>query len=170
MDLTTRGKERIGGINIHKGKAKDSDVNLVTWDAVPNCDPEECPIADNCPYNKSGKCTLRQNYQKHVVDTVLKSFDSVSEEQMLKIGMHLIPLYSQLIEMKIVALDAPKMVVNRGSLAPHPVFKEIRLIIREISACLRDIGVGGNHLGRGIPPSHNPEKGELGYYEEMLEN
>ena len=71
MNLTTRNRERIGGVAIHKGKNGKDETPIVLWDAVPKCEPETCPIVERCPYSKNGHCTLRLNYQKHVVDMVL---------------------------------------------------------------------------------------------------
>jgi hypothetical protein len=168
MHTDTRIREKIGGIAIHKGKAGKTDTPIVMWDAIPVCEPDTCPIVDTCPYNKNGRCTLRGNYQKHVVDSVLDSLDEIDHAQMLKIGMHLIPLYTQLIQMKIFALNADAMVVSRGSLVPNPIFKEIRTIIRDISFVLRDIGIGANVLsGKNI--SDLPDnKGSRTYYDELM--
>ena len=172
METNTAIRERIGGIAIHKGKKSGAETSIVMWDAVPRCDTETCPIVDMCPYNKNGLCTLRSNYQKHVVDTVLGCFEDISGEEMLQIGMHLIPLYSQLIQMKILALNAPPMVVSRGSLVPNPIFKEIRVIIREISACLREIGISGasSLKGGNIPkmPGVDDGRGDRSYYESLV--
>ena len=170
MQTDTRIREKIGGIAIHKGKKSGAETPIVMWDAIPKCDPDSCPIVDICPYNKNGLCTLRSNYQKHVVDTVLGCFEDISGDQMLKIGMHLVPLYTQLIQMKIVALNASTMVIARGSLVPNPIFKEIRIIIREISACLRDLGVSGDPLLKGgNVPLRDNSKGSRTYYDSLLE-
>ena len=166
----TRIREKIGGIAIHKGKKDGESVPIVMWDAIPKCDPDTCPIVDLCPYNKNGNCTLRVNYQKHIVDSVLASIKEITEEQMLKVGMHLIPLYTQLIQMKMIALNADPMVVSRGSLVPNPVYKEIRIIIREVSACLRDIGISAEPLLKGGNiPAVSMEKGSRTYYNSLLE-
>lgn len=168
MDLTTRNRERLGGVAIHKGKNGKDETPIVLWDAVPKCVPEECIIEDRCPYSKGGHCTLRVNYQKHVVDMVLGSLETVTEEQMLKIGMHLIPLYTQLIAMKMEALAAPTMVVSRGSIVPNPLFKEIRSVIKDITFVLSDIGINGGALkGGGIPDK--PERGNRSYYDKLME-
>lgn len=169
----TRIREKIGGVVIHKGKKSGAETPVVMWDAVPKCVPEECIIEEMCPYNKNGLCTLRSMYQKHVVDTVLNCFgEEITGEEMLKIGMHLIPLYTQLIQMKMVALVASPMTISRGSLVPNPVYKEIRIIIREISACLRDLGISGNPLVKGgnTPKLPGSEKGSTTYYDSILEN
>jgi hypothetical protein len=171
METDTRMREKIGGIAIHKGKSGTNETPVVMWDAIPRCNIDTCPISDMCPYNKNGNCTLRVNYQKHVVDTVLGSLKEVDGSQMLKIGMHLIPLYTQLIQMKIIALEAAPMVVARGASVPNPVFKEIRVIIREISACLRDIGISMDPdlKGGNIPQMPKDQKGSRTYYDSLME-
>jgi len=171
MNTDTRIREKIGGIAIHKGKAKGAETSIIMWDAIPRCDPDTCPISDHCPYNKNGRCTLRVNYQKHIVDSVLGSLPEISEAQMLHIGMHLMPLYTQLVQMKIVALDAEPMVVARGSTVPNPVFKEIRAIIREICSCLKEIGVHANAVlaGGNIPTKPNDGRGDRSYYDGLME-
>ena len=171
MKTNTRIREKIGGVVIHKGKTSKEETPIVLWDAVPQCDPETCIIEDMCPYQKIGKCTLRGNYQKHIVDTVLGCFDEVTPDQMLKIGMHLIPLYSQLILMKMQALKAPAMVIARGSLVPNPIFKEIRNIIREVSFVLRDLGVSADPLLKGgdVPKKPSDGKGSRTYYDSLME-
>jgi len=170
MKTDTRIREKIGGVAIHKGKKAGTDTAIVMWDAIPACDPDTCPIESSCPYSKSGKCTLRANYQKHVVDCVLSCFKEVDQEQMLKIGMHLVPLYAQLIQMKMQAMNAPVMVVARGALIPNPIFKEIRIIIREVTFCLRDLGISKNELLKGGNiPAMNNGKGSSTYYDTLLE-
>ena len=167
MDLNTRNRERIGGVAIHKGKNGTDDTPIVLWDAIPKCDIDTCPIVERCPYSKNGHCGLRLAYQKHIVDMVLGSLESVTEEQMLKIGMHLIPLYTQLIAMKVEALEAPVMVVARGATIPNPLFKEIRSVIKDISFVLKDIGIGdvAELKGGGVP---DKRKGSSTYYDELM--
>ncbi len=173
MELPTQTKDQIGAIKIHKGSTKTQALNLVTWDAVPQCDVDTCPIEGTCPYSKIGTCGLRRSYQKHVVDSVLSCFKEMTPDIMLKVGMHLIPLYSQLVHMKVHSLNAPAMVISRGSLVPNPIFKEIRAIIREVSVCMDSLGMPRELLGKGIPKhvgdSHDPSvKGDLTYYDEMM--
>jgi hypothetical protein len=166
----TRIREKIGGVAIHKGKKAGTETPIVMWDAIPKCDPDTCPIEDVCPYMKNGKCTLRANYQKHVVDCVLSCFEEVDKEQMLKIGMHLIPLYAQLIQMKIHALKAAPLVISRGALVPNPIFKEVRTIIRDITFVLRDLGISREDaLKGGDLPSMDNSKGSSTYYDTLLE-
>lgn len=168
MDLTTRNRERIGGVAIHKGKNGTDETPIVLWDAIPKCDVDTCPIVERCPYSKNGHCGLRLSYQKHIVDMVLGSLESVDSEQMLKIGMHLIPLYTQLVALKVEALAAPTMVVSRGSLVPNPLFREIRSVIKDISFVLRDIGIGTVPGLSGNLPGADKRKGNSTYYDELM--
>lgn len=171
MKTDTRIREKIGGVAIHKGKKAGAETAVVMWDAIPPCDPDTCPIEESCPYMKNGKCTLRVNYQKHVVDCVLSCFEEVDKEQMLKIGMHLVPMYAQLIQMKMEALNADTMVISRGARIPNPIFKEIRTIIREITFCLRDLGISHDAaLKGGDIPTMDNGKGSPTYYASLLEN
>lgn len=169
-EMPTRTRERVAGIGIQKGKLNNQEVKLVSWDAVPACDPEACPIVDNCSYQKQGRCTLRLKYQQHVVDAVLSGMKDVTEEQMLIIGMHLIPLYTQLIQVKMHLLNSPTMVVGRGGcLAANPLLKEQRAIIKDISACLREL----KELGQtGTPRApkdlgNGNERGNPDYYTQL---
>jgi len=173
MSLPTRTREKLTGVKIHKGvTGNGQEVPLVTWDAVPHCDPEHCPIVDDCPYAKEGRCTLRRNYQKYVVDTVLSGMSNITHEQMLLIGMHLIPLYNQLIIFKIHVLNEPAVILTKKGPMTNPVFKEIRAIMKSIAEVLKDLRAIGAEGTPGVPglPSGAVKKGhgDLTYYAELM--
>ena len=102
------------------------------------------------------------------MESILGTIPEMNQEQMLLLGMHVVPLYSQLILMKIHALKAPAMVVSRGSVQPNPIFREIRDIIKTLTMLLKDLNLDGSGGVGGVRIPN--EKGDLDYYRQLMED
>ena len=100
-----------------------------------------------------------------------------------KISLHLIPLFHQIIILKIEAYNITEVVYTNkhGGKKINPIFKEIREVISSIEKTQRSMGIDGEYMNtkafalrlKGIGPnSKSLEAGEadLGYYETLLEN
>ena len=159
---------------------------LLRWDPVTKCF-DRCPIYDDCPYAKKGKCSIESTYMNNVFDNLVNPnpergvADQLNDIELQRVGLHLIPLYHQLIKMKKEAYAVRDIshVNKQGSIKIHPVFAEIREIIRCISKEIKDLGInekwerkfgkagGAPNLGTGIGVEELMARGTPGFYESI---
>lgn len=136
--------EMIGTVAPTKGELVEG-VTFISFDLIPNCSGEDCTIYDQCTYNKIGKCTVVQIFMSKLRTQTFKSIPPEKWTQDLanKFGIHLFPLYQQLIIMKIFAagLDRPIYHTLKGPVI-HPIYGEIRKIISAIESTLKEMGLG----------------------------
>lgn len=135
----------IGGQSLQKGELRDGK-QLVAWDCVQECDPLVCPIGNNCTYvsNKGdAKCQLQIEYIQSFINTVFGTYRYMGEDDMYKVGMHLVPLYSQLCRQKIVEKSVKSLCYEdaKGRVCIHPIYKEMRETMKVISMQWKDIGI-----------------------------
>ena len=120
------------------------------WDPATLCS-EHCCIYDDCPYTKKGRCNLEQNYMNVIFNNLIHPnpdkgiADQLNDIELQRVGIHLIPLYHQLIKMKKEAYSVRDIshVNKQGSIKIHPIFAEIREIIRCISKEINDLNING---------------------------
>ncbi|MGD9700588.1 hypothetical protein [Acinetobacter sp.] len=159
-------RRNIGNQSIRKGIVRDN-IPLVAWDCIQDCVPDRCHIGQSCEYahishsNKGtgGKCALQTEYIQSFISTVLKTYKYLDESDMFKVGMHLVPLYSQLCRQKIVekAVGDIMQLDHRGNMKVHPIYREIRDTIRVISGLWRDMGI--TSCMNPSLPSSTPKEG-----------
>ena len=109
-----------------------------------------------------------------VEDTLLSEYgERMDQTQLWRIGMHLMPLYSQLSLLLIEASSFTRIISlsDKGSYQVNPALKEIRAVIKEIEAMYKSLGIANkvkifNHK-TGEPAIDG--RGRKGAYEEMLE-
>lgn len=115
------------------------DVPFILWDSIPMCDIAKCSIGAVCPNaakSEGRKCTIQTKYIKNVygwlVDAVADNVDTIT---MMDIGLQLMPLYGQLIKMKILetSLEHNLTEQTKSGIKIHPVYREIRSIMGQIS-------------------------------------
>ena len=148
-------RRNIGSQSLRKGQVRDG-IQIVAWDSIQDCVPDRCPIGHECEYaSKShsangggGKCALQTEYVSSFIAIVLRTYKYLDEADMFKVGMHLVPLYSQLCRQKLVerSLGDIMQVDNRGNSRVHPIYREIRDTLRTISSLWKDMGVTGTIL------------------------
>lgn len=171
-------------IVVRKGSVGKNKQPVPIWDAIRDCDGERCELVHRCPYydpekgRPMKKCWIEMRYIDTVLDTFLE-IDSKREEGMealdlQKIGLHVIPLYQQLVRMKMKAhaIRRGEDVVGTGaSMKTHPVYKEIRSIIKDIDASLDRLGLGGKRTpsggGLGLDDT-DYENGDPDYHERLM--
>lgn len=132
---------------LQKGVVRN-DQQLIAWDSVQPCNVNICPISSTCVYadpeqTHTRKCTVQVEYLQSFVDMIFNKYRYMGEDDMFKIGMHVIPLYSQLCRLKIAergVLTALQEDRNSGRTSIHPIFREIRETIRAISAQWKELG------------------------------
>lgn len=125
-------------INVIIDKDKVEDTSLVLFDTITNCVLKECPIYNSCPYDKKKNisCLVRERYLDHCLKTLNSVPNKLDKLSMMKIGFSLIPLYSQLINFKILAHSLDSVMEGRKI---HPIYREIRETIKLITTLLKDL-------------------------------
>jgi len=167
-------ESHLNNLTVLKGRIGNNKFPI--WDAVGPC-METCGLRETCTYDKSArKCKLQVMYLRTVLDIVLENLpnkESPSEYVLTKVGLMLMPLFKQLITMKILehALTDPE-IGEDGKVKIHPVYKEIRVIIKDIDNVLKELGM--NRVQAAPAVGFNPFEdampnmdGSAGYYENM---
>lgn len=147
------------------------DLNFPVWNAIQNCEGQNCISATICPYSLSGhtKCKVMLKYLIQMEQMIYQNFgNDLEHHELYRVGMHLIPLYKQLARLKIyeMSLSTRDMAeeTKGGTTKMHSIFKEIRECVRSIDATWREIGIGKPQ--RKEDPDI-PLKPAVGYYEQM---
>ena len=150
VDLTREDRDRLKASPIRY----DASKSAFFWEGIPDCAKKKCPVYATCQYPKIGACGLRKRYLSVVERLVLGCLETKSPKNKLKVGFHLIPLYSQLFSAKLryVADEAPE------------VSREIRAILRTIETVFKTLG-----RKKVIPGEDAPSTPESDYYDQMSE-
>lgn len=152
-----------------KGEVREG-MNLIAWDSIQVCRPEGCPIgaAGICMYaedSRDAPCRVQTEYLQSFVAVVFRTYKSLDEADTYRIGMHLVPLYSQLCRMKLVEKSIEQVLYydKHGNPGVHPIYKEIRDTIKVISNLWKDIGMRAGPPGAGeLTPQFGPGKSGFG--------
>jgi len=121
---------------------------VLRWDPASKC-TDQCALYNDCPYAKGGKCTLELTYMNVIFNNLITMdpnrgiADRLTDIELQRVGIHLIPLYHQLIRLKKEAFAVKQITVTnkQGSLMIHPVFKEIREVIKCVSREIKELGI-----------------------------
>ena len=154
----------------------EKELKIIMFDAVQNCRTTECPIYDKCPYTKDPmvRCSVETTYLKAIRESLWEDVGiKMTQDLLNKIGLHLIPLYHQLIRLQIYAYSITDVhyFTPRGQLRINPVFKEIRDTIRTIESTQKSMGMENEYLNamndvrddlRGLKKA-NPDHGDPDY-------
>ena len=173
IKLATQHGMKLGKMDIYKS-TKNGMVNYA-WDVVQKCQGVDCPAAMTCPHiehlTTDDDCKIMKNYMRSVSLVMYEAQSkNITVAQRYQIGMHIIPLYKTLCKMKIAELGIGNvtMATSRGTLQIHPIYKEIREIIKVIDQVWKSIGVGRVDGLGSLKPDFAP-KGQKGgnYYDAM---
>lgn len=125
-----------------KGEFREGK-QLVAWDCIQEC-RDRCPIYHlGCAYKAVSKpCGLQTDYINNLTNTIAKTYRYLNDDMLFKVGMQLVPLYSQLCRQKIVEKSVLSLTYedNKGVTRIHPIYKEIRETIKCITVVWREIG------------------------------
>lgn len=195
-------KEKFGKPTIRRGKlvvpredGKDKrttfkkDIVLVSWDALPNCTENSCKIFDKCNITEGMKeskyvCGVMKNYLKSISLILFRNYgDKLDELQWTKIGLELLPLYRNLVRMKIYELGLVSITTTsrQGNIVINPIYREMREQMKVIELIWKSLNLGGIPLGVGdIPPDDDFDgdeeaieirpDGDPNYYDNMLKD
>jgi diadenosine tetraphosphate (Ap4A) HIT family hydrolase len=172
--ITSTYEGSFGSLSVARGTGRSGN-SLWSWDALQECSAEGCPASPSCQYLRKAqerneemeKCRVMANYLKSVSTTILGNYENQMDEgQLFRVGMHIIPLYRNLIKMKIEDIGV-RRVVNvdeRGKMSINPLYKEIREYIKLIEQMWKSVGISGVMVS---PPGDEGFHPDDNYYEEM---
>lgn len=148
------GIRKLHTTKIGKGKMRlTTGTSLFyAWDAVPECSAERCPAFANCIYDKKDKCKVIREGLKGLSFVLFRNFkEKMTEDQLWRIGMHLMPLYRMLLRLNIEELGVDRVIVEdmRGIRRINPLYKELRETIKTIDLTWKAIGISEDHDKKG---------------------
>ena len=159
-------KQHIGNIELQKGRTKEG-IPVVTWDAVPQCEADACPINVLCPYEKAGKCRVRKEYITYVQSLLFGQIDKGNSMARFRIGMEVLPLFLQLITMKIHSHGATVTYLDRnGNIRMNPIHRELRSCIKAINESMKGMSEAFDNKG---PKGVDTLLGDNNYYDGLFE-
>lgn len=143
-NIPIRYNQALGDVSVERGKTRNQQVRLYSWDAINDCQAENCVAYQFCRYDKKGKCTIQANYLRAFSDVMFTNFAaSFTEGDFYYIGMHMMPLYKTLCKLKIEELAVTRVinVDEKGVRRVNPVYKEIRETIKLINSLWKSMGM-----------------------------
>lgn len=182
-------KIRDNKLSLQKGTINGKQLRFLGH--VNECYGEDCPAYELCSFRpkKDGrKCAVVDGFIKSIyqglVDPTEGLGDSLSQMQLDRVGLHLVPLYQQLIRFCLgtYTLKDTTYVEKSGKINVHPLFKEIREVQSCIAKEIKEIGLneawekkfkGNKTMPTSIGFSDQDidemlTKGRKGAYEELL--
>ena len=131
-------KRRDQAIVVESMKSK-TGCYAVAWNAPKICKGKKCPICKRCLALKEGEvCELHRSYLNSVFEAAMDMLGiGITTREAVRLGMHIIPLYSILFELKIAQSKMSEVYVlgKSGDLKINPIYKEIREQIK----CIDDM-------------------------------
>ena len=173
--ITSTYEGAFGSLSVARGTGRSGN-SLWSWDALQDCTGNDCPAAPSCQYLQKAKergdeicdkCRVMATYLKSVSTTILGNYeDQMDEGQLFRIGMHIVPLYRNLIKMKIEEIGVRRVVTvaENGKMSINPLYKEIREYIKLIEQMWKSVGITGVMVS---PPGDEEFHPDDNYYEEM---
>jgi hypothetical protein len=158
---------RFGDLKIDKGKM-DEDTLFYAWDAVNQCEGESCPIHDECPYAKKGRCGIQANFLRSLSVMLYRNlYEEITEIKLYRFGLSLMPLYKILSKLYIKehSVREPIYLDDKGVRRSNPIYKEIRDTLWAIDREWRRLGFSDGQpdtvedpFSEGDPYIHEEEK------------
>lgn len=162
--------ERLGQFDVEKGLIREGKT-LFAWDGIKECHPE-CPVRMSCNYLKKGPCQAHRKYLSALLKSITNTYKYMDDTMLYRVGMHLIPLYSQLFQFKLKAMEVNSVTYtnDKGNVLIHPVFKEIRECLKCIHIMWRGLDLKPISDGDLVPPGDEDIEpdGDSNYYQEKV--
>jgi hypothetical protein len=134
-------------------KGELNGKRMYCWEYTAPCIPNECALWDRCSWRALSRktpnntCLLRWKYVKEMEQCVLTDYGStMTQTQMWQLGMHLVPLYQELVSLKIfrASLRTDELFSEwKGLPKVHPVIGLISSTMKTIAVVMREMGLGG---------------------------
>jgi len=161
MELPSGLKQSIGNQAIEKGDIA-GQLKFYAWDSVVPCSGRLCPAFAECTCmvknevevivarREEGieidipRCGVMQNYLTSIVNIIFRNYaEELSEAQLYRIGMGLIPAYRQLCRLQIAELGLVHVTFTNsaGNAVMHPLLRAINDQISMIEKLWGTIGL-----------------------------
>ncbi len=160
-------RKRVGNVEIYKGSTKDG-TEVVQWDAIPPCQVEDCNIFAVCPYDKAGRCRVRAEYLDYVHTLMHGQIDKENNLARFRLGLEVIPLFNQLIDIKIAAFGRQPLQLGRHGYTVNPIMREMRACIKAISDSISQLNSIDAFKGSGLK-GVDELVGNQDYYDSLFE-
>ena len=129
---------------IAKVPVKDKLYELVYWNAVQQCSPDNCSCIDLCSNpDRTKPCSVLSSYMSNVYEMMIRTYKgNLTEDTAYRIGMHLVPLYKILCRLKMQEFEETFVMVtnSKGDRKVNPIFEEIRKTILAIEKVWQNLG------------------------------
>ena len=147
-------QRKMNALSPYKGYFS-KDTLYYAFDAVDYCIGARCRAFDYCPYEKPKvsektgevirrRCQFQQNYLRGVSLMIWRNYyETITEIELFHVGMELMPLYKNLAKLNLREMAVEDVVYtdDKGIMRSHPVYKEIRDTIRQISMLWKSLGL-----------------------------
>lgn len=141
-------KAKFGSLTMRRGR-DDDKKELFSWEPIPDCTDELCPMREKCKFVKRGnkevnKCHVIAGIVRAAAINIISNFGkSINNAQRNRIGQHLMPLYVHLAKLNLyeASLASPNHLDFKGVTKMNTVYKDIRETIRAIDMQWKNIGL-----------------------------
>jgi len=161
QELPKRYNIEIGRMHVMKGKDHTDTKQIVTWETVKPCRGERCPAFEMCEYNAGQrKCRVESVYLRAVASIIYRNYISVLDEPtLMRVGMHLMPIYQNLCRLKIAEVGIANMVETdaKGKSTISPIYKEMREHIKLLEQTWRSLGLTQYFIESSSAPLAPPD-------------
>lgn len=159
-----------------KGCRNKTPMAFVIWESIDKCNPETCPVGKGCEYLgfcEDGKCAIQSKYLNSVMDIIFKAIKTRADEMtLMEVGFLLIPLFNQLVKLKIQEVGLQGQIISMTKKGPmiSPILKEMRSCIAMIKSTMQDVihKRDINEAEKALPTSGravgNDQEGTSDYY------
>ena len=184
--MKTRLKNLPGSYHMRSGKLgflrgrmdgpDNSRVQVYAWDFVGDCLEDSCPVFRHCekmppPDAEHQKCSIQLEYVRQTANVILNCFEEMDDVVAFKVGAHLIPLYSDLVFLKLerAGLRRATLTSDRGVVTVHPIIKELRETHRRIVGMWGEIGLEYGPIAEELEKiKPDLKKGDRTLYKRMM--
>lgn len=126
---------------------KTDSFTALVWNSCNACSGRNCKSFDFCDFGKDGggsKCIPQKQYLESIYSAALDMLGvSISTREAVRLGLHLIPMYAILFQLKIAASGVDSVWETYGKyndLRINPIYKEIREHVKTIDALWSSLG------------------------------
>ncbi|MCK5862502.1 MAG: hypothetical protein KAH38_08455 [Candidatus Hydrogenedentes bacterium] len=161
MDVPKLVRKSIGSQSIVKGDI-EGQLKYFAWDAVPNCTGPLCPAYLDCTFQRKEevaelleqrqnglelelpRCGIMRGYLESVTEIIFRNYaEDLTETQLYRIGMGLVPQYRQLCRLQIeeLGLNSVLYTTEKGDPRMHPLLGAIREQISVVEKMWHSIGL-----------------------------
>ncbi|OIN96811.1 hypothetical protein AUJ66_05210 [Candidatus Desantisbacteria bacterium CG1_02_38_46] len=153
-DLPDLYRMKLCSMHVQKGSDGSGTKQIISWEVAKPCRGERCPASDLCDYERGSRCRVENTYLRSVAAVIYRNFITVLDEPtLMRIGLHLMPIYQNLCRLKIVEIGVVDAVMtdDKGKPFINPVYKEMREHIKLLEQTWRSLGLSDYFIEAELP-------------------